>query len=94
MRISAYNFVMDYAYRIVIYDRCWIYDINMISDNLLFDYDYWSMLWHRYDIWYDTVMILIPTVSMNVYVMTVCMPGFHHWVASHITRQHFSDPSE
>ena len=26
----------------------------------------------------DTVMILIRTVSMNVYVMTVCMPGFHH----------------
>ena len=35
MRISAYEFVIDYVYRIVIYERCWIYDIDMISDNLL-----------------------------------------------------------
>ena len=55
----------------------------------------WYWLWYRYDFRYvDTVMILIRTVSMNEYVMTACMSGFHHWVASHITRQNFSDSSE
>ena len=90
MCISAYESVIDYAIEL-----WYVKDVEYMTSLWLPIICYLIMnIEICYDIWFDTVINMTSTVSMDVSVMTICMPGFHHWVASHITRQHFSDPSE